>query len=171
MGLAAFARQFAKDFMRPLPRLIKQTISGPYVIRHELHWIEDVPLGFWKARRTAYAPACEVCWSRRASPFRIRRGAVVCASCVTLAPKVLQARLFTMRLRGEAPAMLHIGTPKVARVLWKAHGIEQFYTRPGGSVACLGYSPRTKKWYGWSHRATCGFKTREEAARFAAKMN
>ena len=174
MGLVAFARRWAPTLQRSLAeisapkRLIKQSISGPYVIRLELHWIEDVPLGFWKARRTAYAPACEVCWSQGMFPFKIRLGTVICAACVKL--KALQAKLFVARLRGEVP-MLYIGTPKVARALWKVRGIERFYSRPGGRVAAIGYSPKTKKWYGWSQRAICGFKTRKQAARFAAEMN
>lgn len=27
-----------------------------------------------------------------------------------------------------------------------------------GGAACLGFSPKTQKWYGWSHRAVYGFK-------------
>lgn len=37
--------------------------------------------------------------------------------------------------------------------LAKKYGIERF--EPGKSI---GYAPRTKEWYGWSHRAIAGFK-------------
>lgn len=50
----------------------------------------------------------------------------------------------------------YIGTPKDARFL-HGRGIEPI-TLPGNTVCSIGYSSTEKKWYGWSHRAICGFK-------------
>lgn len=37
------------------------------------------------------------------------------------------------------------------------HGINEVRT-DGGKVACIGFSSREGKWYGWSHRAIYGFE-------------
>jgi len=38
------------------------------------------------------------------------------------------------------------------------HGITETEKRtPGSAVHSIGYSPKEKKWYGWSHRAIYGF--------------
>lgn len=67
---------------------------------------------------------------------------------------------------------VYVGEVKDAMRLWKKYGIERFYklTRDG-NVASVGYSPRRKKWYGWSHRAIYGYKTRCQAERFAERMS
>lgn len=42
--------------------------------------------------------------------------------------------------------------------LEKKYGITQrFKTDPSHSVCSIGYSPKNKKFYGWSHRAVGGF--------------
>ncbi len=65
-----------------------------------------------------------------------------------------------------------IGSPKEATVLWKKFGITQFELRTKKSKVCtVGYSPTQALWYGWSHRAIRGFKTRKEAARFAESVS
>lgn len=43
--------------------------------------------------------------------------------------------------------------------LAKRYGIERFeFAKPDHAIKTIGYSPRTKTWYGWSHRAVAGFK-------------
>ncbi len=37
------------------------------------------------------------------------------------------------------------------------HGIVSQKAKPGNSVHSVGLSEKEKKWYGWSHRAICGF--------------
>ena len=67
---------------------------------------------------------------------------------------------------------LYIGRSREAWHLWKRYGIERFYNASGeGSVANVGWSPTKKKWYGWSHRAIYGFKTKQQAQRFARRVS
>ncbi|MGI0148686.1 MAG: hypothetical protein ACREDF_04040 [Thermoplasmata archaeon] len=66
----------------------------------------------------------------------------------------------------------YIGDPEVAERLWKRYGIEQFELRTSKSQVCsIGWSQRDKLWYGWSHRAIDGFKTKREAADFAESVS
>lgn len=52
----------------------------------------------------------------------------------------------------------YIGDPKMARFLKDKYGIDKFELRtPESNICSIGYSPRNQKWYGWSHRAICGF--------------
>jgi len=67
---------------------------------------------------------------------------------------------------------VYIGLTKDAHHLYKTFGIEEFYGRTPQSVVCtIGYSPKNKKWYGWSHRAIHGFKTKRAAINFAEKVS
>jgi len=51
----------------------------------------------------------------------------------------------------------YIGSPKNARYLFK-RGINQIEkSKSDHSVCSIGFNPKDKKWYGWSHRAICGF--------------
>lgn len=44
-------------------------------------------------------------------------------------------------------------------MLERKYGITEFEKKSSdSSVATIGYSPKDKKWYGWSHRAIYGFK-------------
>jgi hypothetical protein len=66
----------------------------------------------------------------------------------------------------------YIGEPDFAESLWKKYGIERFELRtPKSNVCSVGWSPKNLKWYGWSHRAIQGFKTRREAAVFAESVS
>lgn len=38
---------------------------------------------------------------------------------------------------------------------------------PNNKVCSIGLSKKDGKWYGWSHRAIHGFKTRKQAIKFA----
>lgn len=52
----------------------------------------------------------------------------------------------------------YIGSTKLAKKLVKEFGITSFEPYNSESrVVCHGYSPTSKKWYGWSHRAIHGF--------------
>lgn len=68
---------------------------------------------------------------------------------------------------GEDPTLMrsaytpdgdYLGDPAFARRLIK-RGITTFDTQPDSEsrVVCIGYNPESKMWYGWSHRAICGF--------------
>ncbi len=51
------------------------------------------------------------------------------------------------------------------------HGITHFEKRTKESCGCsIGFSPRKKKWYGWSHRAIHGFGIGDTAADGLAKI-
>ena len=42
---------------------------------------------------------------------------------------------------------------------------------PSNNVSSVGKSEADGKWYGWSHRAVYGFKTREQAVKFADSVS
>ena len=53
----------------------------------------------------------------------------------------------------------YIGEPRWAHRAVNRYGIQHFEKRaPSDCVCSIGYSPRNRKWYGWSHRAIFGFK-------------
>ena len=68
---------------------------------------------------------------------------------------------------GDEPATLmrvaynmngdYIGTPFFARNIVVKRGIQPELSEPGNSVCSIGFCEREQKWYGWSHRAICGF--------------
>lgn len=66
---------------------------------------------------------------------------------------------------------LYIGDSSYAHHLVKRYGISIFENAKGkiepNSVASIGYSVETKKWFGWSHRAIHAFKNKKDAIRFA----
>ncbi len=52
----------------------------------------------------------------------------------------------------------YIGSPQMARNLCKKMGISQVQGISSASAICsIGLHEKEKKWYGWSHRAICGF--------------
>jgi hypothetical protein len=52
----------------------------------------------------------------------------------------------------------YIGDPKIAKTLVNKYGIKNFYVSdPNNTVCSIGFNPDKKIWYGWSHRAICGF--------------
>lgn len=51
---------------------------------------------------------------------------------------------------------MYVGDPDLAKYLIEK-GIEAEHAAPGGTVCCIGFCPTQQKWYGWSHRAMCGF--------------
>jgi hypothetical protein len=56
------------------------------------------------------------------------------------------------------PSGHYIGDSKEAHFLCTRKGISPELADPEHSVCSIGYSTKDKKWYGWSHRAICGFK-------------
>jgi len=56
------------------------------------------------------------------------------------------------------PSGDYIGDSKEAYFLCSRKGISPEKSDPGHCVCSIGYSTKDKKWYGWSHRAICGFK-------------
>jgi ribosomal protein L37AE/L43A len=55
------------------------------------------------------------------------------------------------------PSGEYIGDSKTAYFLCKTKGIIPRLASPDHCVCSIGYNPVKKKWYGWSHRAICGF--------------
>jgi len=67
---------------------------------------------------------------------------------------------------GEPPVKMHsaynhngdyIGDIATAQQLCDNYGIAPETIDPEHSVCSIGYSAKDNKWYGWSHRAICGF--------------
>ena len=51
----------------------------------------------------------------------------------------------------------YIGGPKTAHYLIVKRGIKPEKADPTHNVCSIGFCERDQKWYGWSHRAICGF--------------
>lgn len=52
----------------------------------------------------------------------------------------------------------YIGDPKTAKMLTEKFGIKEIEpAEPDHNVCTIGFDPDKKTWYGWSHRAICGF--------------
>ena len=51
----------------------------------------------------------------------------------------------------------YIGSPRTARYLIVKRGIKPELADPGDRVCTVGFCERENKWYGFSHRAICGF--------------
>lgn len=63
-------------------------------------------------------------------------------------------------MRGIVPNSF--GSPRLLREGQKElalkYGIETFdFPTPDSEIRHIGYAPKSKKWYGWSHRAVFGF--------------
>jgi len=52
----------------------------------------------------------------------------------------------------------YIGNPKWAHRLCKTWGIKPGLLHPTNKVCSIGFNSKDGKWYGWSHRAICGFQ-------------
>ena len=58
---------------------------------------------------------------------------------------------------GQKPVC--IGDPEMAEFLVLKKGLVQLQPRSPASKVCqIGFCPGDGKWYGWSHRAICGFR-------------
>ena len=55
------------------------------------------------------------------------------------------------------PSGDYIGEPKMAYYLCKKKGIAPEKKRPRINICSIGFSKKDGKYYGWSHRALCGF--------------
>lgn len=52
----------------------------------------------------------------------------------------------------------YLGDLKMAKFLTEKKGITKFELRTKNSNVCsIGFNEKENKWYGWSHRAICGF--------------
>ena len=65
----------------------------------------------------------------------------------------------------------YIDDPKIAHRLWKRYGIVPELSKRTHKTCSIGYSVKKKKWYGWSHRAIYGFRTRKQAQVFAESVS
>jgi hypothetical protein len=55
---------------------------------------------------------------------------------------------------------------------WKEYlKLEPEKAEPHHNVTSIGRSKKDGLWYGWSHRAINGFKTREQAKKFAESVS
>ena len=53
----------------------------------------------------------------------------------------------------------YLGDPKMAKRLVEKFGITRFEKKnPACNICTIGLNEKENKWYGWSHRAICGFK-------------
>ena len=55
------------------------------------------------------------------------------------------------------PSGDYIGNPRDAHYLVVKRGIAPEKRSASSNVCSIGYCKRERKWYGWSHRAICGF--------------
>ncbi len=62
-----------------------------------------------------------------------------------------------MERMAYTPCGEYIGDSRTAYFLCKTKGIIPRLASPDHSVCSIGYNPMEKKWYGWSHKALCGF--------------
>lgn len=67
----------------------------------------------------------------------------------------------------------YLGYPKTAYRLVNKYGIYTFRSLGIKPTSCcsIGYNPVKKLWYGWSHRAIYGFKSKQKAIRFANSVS
>ncbi len=67
-----------------------------------------------------------------------------------------QGRFMVMRT-AYTPTGDYIGEPRMARFLFKRgiRIVEKAF--PSHNVCSIGFNAKQGKWYGWSHRAICGF--------------
>jgi len=56
----------------------------------------------------------------------------------------------------------YIGNPKDAAVLCEKKGIKPEKSNSKDCVCSIGFCEKESKWYGWSHRAICGFTVGSE---------
>jgi hypothetical protein len=55
------------------------------------------------------------------------------------------------------PEGLYVGDPRTARFLILKRGIKPELADPNDNVCSVGFNEKEQVWYGWSHRAICGF--------------
>jgi hypothetical protein len=65
----------------------------------------------------------------------------------------------------------YIGSPEDAEKLTQEYGIKPELAKPDNAVCSVGKSSKDGKWYGWSHRAISGFKSRDAAVKFAKSVS
>ena len=65
-------------------------------------------------------------------------------------------RFMTMR-SAYTPKGDYLGDPRHARYIFKRGITRCEKTKPDHCVCSIGFNPTEQKWYGWSHRAICGF--------------
>ena len=89
-------------------------------------------------------------WTRRFPSYTMHRVRVL---IVKDNPKNAVEMSVCLNERGQ-----YIGNPRFVNRLIKRFGITTFeLSHPTGKTCSVGWSPRRKKWCGWSHRAIFGF--------------
>lgn len=66
-------------------------------------------------------------------------------------------RFMTMRRAMTVKGDYYVGDPKWAHEIFVNRCFCEVQPQEAGQTCCVGYCPRTKRWFGWSHRAICGF--------------
>jgi hypothetical protein len=85
----------------------------------------------------------------------MKAGYVLCREWCDIPVKGIKPFQWTM---AYTPQGWYIGTGKVARRLCEEWGIRPELRLPTSKVCSIGFSSKNGKWYGWSHRAICGFR-------------
>lgn len=52
----------------------------------------------------------------------------------------------------------YIGNLDITKFICEKKGIKPELRTPNSNTCSIGFSEKDQKWYGWSHRAICGFK-------------
>ena len=65
----------------------------------------------------------------------------------------------------------YIGDAKTARFLCGTKGIAPELREPTHNTCSIGFSKQDNQWYGWSHRAICGFSNKQDAINFADSVS
>lgn len=66
----------------------------------------------------------------------------------------------------------YIGNTKTAHRLNRKYGIVTFEkVGDNGRTCAIGWSEKHQSWFGWSHRAIAGFRTKKAARRFAKSVS
>ena len=71
---------------------------------------------------------------------------------------------FEMR-SAYTPSGDYIGNKKTAHFLCSKRGIAPEKRTPDSNVCSIGFSATDGRWYGWSHRAICGFGVGDTVSR------
>ena len=97
-----------------------------------------------------------------------------------LYPKVYTSREATQRRIDQMEQFKHINKSVAYVILQKGRSVKEWMeylkidpekASPSHKFNSIGKSKKDGKWYGWSHRAIHGFKTRSQAIKFARSVS
>lgn len=88
---------------------------------------------------------------------KYKHGYIIRDEYWAMSPEDPEEQWTLMERMAYTPCGEYIGDSKTAYYICKVKGIIPRTVSPDHSVCSIGYNPIEKKWYGWSHRAMCGF--------------